>query len=124
MKSTKTNKSREVPISAELQDLLQKHIDHNLGEYVFGRDYGRRPIRHDEVYSAFWAAAACIGLTREQLKERRITFHSYRHGFSTRMVASGVAEPLVRAMTGHSSPRMLEHYTHIGLQELRNAVNL
>jgi site-specific recombinase XerD len=119
MKSTKTNKSREIPINQELEALLRSHICTNSGEYVFGKDGGTRPIRHDEVYKAFWGACENIGLSRESLKTRRITFHSYRHGFSTRMVSEGVAEPLVRAMTGHSSQRMLEHYTHIGIAELQ-----
>jgi site-specific recombinase XerD len=124
MKSTKTNKSREIPINQELEALLRSHIGANSGEYVFGRENGTRPIRHDEVYKSFWSACQKIGLSKEDLKTRRITFHSYRHGFSTRMVSEGVAEPLVRAMTGHSTQRMLEHYTHIGLQELRQIGNL
>jgi site-specific recombinase XerD len=119
MKSTKTNKSREIPISRDLEDLLRNHTMLNFGDYIFGKEYGTRPIRHDEVYKAFWCAAEHIGISREELKSRRITFHSYRHDFSTRMLSQGIAEPLVRAMTGHSSPSMLQHYTHIGIQELK-----
>jgi integrase len=124
MKSTKTNRTREVPINENLCALLYRHIADRSGEFVFGQNDGNRPIRHDEVYKAFWAAAGRIGLSRDALKERRITFHSYRHGFSTRMLAEGVAEPLVRAMTGHATQRMLDHYTHIGLEELRQVGNL
>jgi site-specific recombinase XerD len=124
IKSTKTNKIREVPIGQDLENLLKKHIDCIFGEYVFGKEYGRRPIRHDEVYKAYWAAANKIGLSRDMLKLRNITWHSYRHSFSTRMISQGISEPLVRAMTGHSSQKMLDHYTHIGIQELRNTVNL
>jgi site-specific recombinase XerD len=118
IKGTKTEKSRSIPINNELKELLYNHIKNNSGDYVFGKDGGNRPIRHDEVYKAFWQATFKIGISKAALKSRKISFHSWRHSFTTRLVAQGIAKPMIKAMTGHSSGEMLEHYTHIGIEEL------
>jgi integrase len=122
LKSTKTGKVRQIPIQSELLLVMKRHAALNEGDFVFGKDSGRRPIRHDEVYTAFHAAALRIGLTKEALQARHISFHSYRHGVATRLTAANVAPAMIRAITGHSTQAMLDHYTHIGIPELRQAV--
>jgi integrase len=124
IKETKTGKIREVPISKDLQEKLIQHYSQKFGDYIFGTDFGNRPVRHDEVYKAFYKAAKRIGLSREDLTSRRISFHSWRHLLATRLVADAVPEAMVRAITGHSSRSMLDHYIHIGLNELKKIKNL
>ena len=43
-----------------------------------------------------------------------VSFHSLRHTFVTRAIEAGVAPAIVRALVGHSTAAMTEHYTHIG----------
>ena len=42
------------------------------------------------------------------------SFHSLRHTFVTRAIEAGVPAAIVRALVGHSTAAMTEHYTHIG----------
>ena len=42
------------------------------------------------------------------------TFHSLRHTFVTRAIERGVPAPIVRAIVGHASAAMTDHYTHVG----------
>lgn len=124
VKSTKTGKVRAVPLDKRLETLLQFHVNRRFGQFVFGADDGMRPIRHDEVYPVFFEALGRAGISRDEMRSRNITWHSYRHGFTTRLLSSGVSETLVRAMTGHSTRQMVEHYTHVGIEELKKAVNV
>jgi integrase len=124
LKSTKTGKTRDVPIDGDLQKRLLDLCAYTCGEFVFGKECGRRPIRHDEVYHAFHAACEQIGLSKETLKERRISFHSFRHGLVSRLIAGNVSIDKVSAITGHSTRQMVEHYTHLSIDDLREAVNV
>lgn len=42
------------------------------------------------------------------------SYHSLRHAFVTRAIEAGVAAPIVRALVGHSTAAMTDHYTHVG----------
>ena len=42
------------------------------------------------------------------------SFHSLRHTFVTRAIEAGVPVAMVRALVGHTSETMTEHYTHVG----------
>ena len=42
------------------------------------------------------------------------SFHSLRHTFVTRAIEAGVPAAIVRALVGHSTAAMTEHYTHVG----------
>lgn len=42
------------------------------------------------------------------------SFHSLRHTFVTRAIEAGVPSAIVRALVGHSTMAMTEHYTHVG----------
>ena len=42
------------------------------------------------------------------------SFHSLRHTFVTRAIEAGVPSAIVRALVGHSTAAMTEHYTHVG----------
>lgn len=41
------------------------------------------------------------------------SFHSLRHMFVTRAIEAGVPAAIVRALVGHSTAAMTEHYTHV-----------
>jgi len=124
LKGTKTGKTRYLPIDQHLTKLLQNILRKSFGDFVFGKDSGRRAIRHDEIYKSFFLAIEKIGLTKQDLKSRNITWHSYRHSFASKAIAKGIAPALVRAYTGHSTNNMLDHYTHIGAEDLRQIAGI
>lgn len=54
---------------------------------------------------------------------RRIRFHDLRHSFITLMGERGVPLPVVQAMVGHMSARMVRHYAHISNRLLAKLSN-
>lgn len=48
-----------------------------------------------------------------QYKTRRLCFHSWRHFFNTRLIASGVQGEITRAVVGHQSADMTDQYLHL-----------
>jgi integrase len=54
-------------------------------------------------------------------KPSQLSFHSLRHTAATFLEQAGIARATVQALTGHSSDRMSELYTHVGLPALVEA---
>lgn len=52
-----------------------------------------------------------------------VSFHSLRHTFVSMSVSSGVSLDVVRQITGHSTVKMAEHYSHVSTAALEKAVN-
>lgn len=50
-------------------------------------------------------------------------FHSFRHSFVSFCANAGVPMAVVQAIVGHGSPAMTRHYTHIGAETLRAAID-
>ena len=48
-----------------------------------------------------------------------LRFHDLRHTVITELAEMGVADHVLDSISGHLSPRMLEHYSHIGIDAKR-----
>lgn len=59
----------------------------------------------------FREALVAIGISLEEQKARNITFHSLRHGFATLARDAGCSADERKALIGHKSDSMMEHYT-------------
>ena len=80
-------------------------------------------------FSSIMAAAA---IERVLLRSREkgaardmydLSFHSFRHTANSLMAKAGVDQELRRKITGHTSDRMNDIYTHTEIDSLRQAVN-
>ncbi len=49
-------------------------------------------------------------------------FHDLRHTAITNLCESGAPEETIKAIAGHVSRKMLEHYAHIRMESKRKAV--
>ncbi len=106
---------------------------------------GRRgfdPTKHQTSWRTSWRSlrkAAGDRIIQQAVEENRdltpqdkdaliifqnVRFHDLRHTFITRMAEAGVPLPVVQAMVGHLSARMVRYYTHISNQAARTAVEL
>jgi integrase len=103
---TKTKKVREVPIPAQLYAVLKPLMTSD--GFVFSHD-GEKPIAGNLVTEALYAAMKKAGI--KDRADRNITFHSWRHWLNSTLRARGVADPLVRKVTGHATEEMTEAYT-------------
>jgi integrase len=51
-----------------------------------------------------------------------LSFHSFRHTATSRMKAAGVPEAVVMEIIGHESKAVNRHYTHVSLEQMREAL--
>jgi integrase len=51
-------------------------------------------------------------LARAGIRTGDVSFHTLRHTALSRMIAAGHSDHTVMAISGHSTTRMLERYTH------------
>ncbi len=105
----KTKEARKVPIPARLSGLLRKQT--GKGEYTFRAESGKPvylslPPRH--LDSQMPPDVLC------QKKERKLSFHSWRHFFNTYLLSENIPLPKIQAVMGHSTGKgsMTENYEH------------
>lgn len=103
------------PLLDELKAILGKP----QGEYVLpeiAARYDRDPAGVSDWVCRYFARAGLTTNVKEKgwSKARPdATYHSLRHTFVTRLMEAGVPSAVVRALVGHSTVQMQEHYTHV-----------
>ena len=108
---TKTHKSREIPISVELEELIKGIIYDDPESFIFSVcPHKSAPLSDQPIRDALYGALEKAGLSWDEQKEINITF--------TMMIRNHVPEQKIRMITGHSSAAMTEHYTHMDSSDL------
>ena len=64
-----------------------------------------------------------IGISPSERKEWNITFHSWRHFFNT-LLRGKIHDAKLRALTGHRTLEMTEHYTKFRLEDFTDVVKV
>ncbi|MEX2191581.1 MAG: site-specific integrase, partial [Bacteroidota bacterium] len=113
--TTKTGKTRTVPMNERVYVLLKDRNTHMHEEHVF--TFEGKPIRPDFLSRKF---RFCI---RKSGLPRALHFHSLRHTFATWLVQGSVSIYEVQKLLGHSSLAVTQIYSHLAASELHNAVN-
>lgn len=123
---TKTGKQRQIPISDELFQYLNKMIDSksddnililiNPDKYIFSLRYGAK-MRIDCVSKEFKK------ILRKINYPEKFHFHCLRHTFITKLIKSGVNINYVKEIAGHSDVKTTMNYIHIVTNDLREAMN-
>lgn len=116
LKPTKTNKPRTVPIPEPLYRMLAREFPSNREGFIFSRD-GVKPYTESAVAVALKKRCGKLGIKGK-------TFHSFRAFVDTQMMSDNVNSEVVRAMIGHSSPEMTEHYMHLDSGEFSHVRNV
>ncbi len=116
--TTKSKRSRVVPLSEELLKLLvdRRNNIRSESELVFPNKFGRR-LSETVVGRKFKVAVRAAGLND------RLHFHSLRHSFASALVVSGVSLYAVAKLLGHSQSKTSEIYSHLLPGQLHNEVN-
>jgi integrase len=100
---TKNGRPRRIPLSPAIRELLKPLP--RVRPWVFTN------VRTGQPYTT-------VGKNFERALERAgirtgdVSFHTLRHTALSRMIAEGHSDHTVRAISGHSTTRMLERYTH------------
>ncbi len=114
---TKNKEERDVPVPKMVLEAIE--FFQGTGGFVFSNNRGRRPATGNLVTEALYAALKEIGIPREEQQQRNITFHAWRAWFNTIVQQRNVPAPLLRAVIGHKTPEMTEHYSHFSLEHFK-----
>jgi len=103
----KGNKQRLVPLpDCLLIAMRQAWTTHRNRQWVFALRPQGQHLSPRALRGAWYAACTREGIAR-------LTPHSLRHGFATRLLERGVDLRVVQILLGHGSIRSTEIYTHL-----------
>jgi integrase len=111
-RETKTKIKHHIPLADELVADLRELMNVNGQGFLFSLDGGATPVNRKTMYNGFMRALKNIGMTGEQISQRGLNLHAWRHFCNTELQKAGLSIQQVQAVTGHRSTRMTEWYTH------------
>ena len=104
----KGNKERLVPVPEPvLIELRRLWKTHRNPRWLCPSRSGKKPISCLSLWQAFKAAAQEAGI------KRRVSPHSLRHSYATRLLESGVDSRVVQVLLGHASIKTTAGYLHL-----------
>ncbi len=100
------DRTRMVPMDSSVVEELRKHLNGRKRGYLFQTKNGT-PLRltnvlRDKLYPI---------LRKLNLMQLGVGMHAFRRGRISHLVYSGVSRQVIRDWCGHSSDRMIDHYT-------------
>jgi integrase/recombinase XerD len=104
----KGNKERLVPLPEPVL-IEQRRLwkTHRNPRWLCPNRGGDGPISRLSLWQAFRAAAGQAGIAR------RVSPHSLRHSYATRLLESGVDTRIVQVLLGHADIKTTAKYTHL-----------
>lgn len=119
----KGNKQRLVPISPVadqwleywLEDRSKLDIKAEYNDIVFLNRYGRQLTRA-------MIFTIVKGLAKQADIHKTISPHTLRHSFATHLLQNGADLRIIQDLLGHEDITTTEIYTHIEIQDLREAI--
>jgi len=102
------DRTRTVPIDASVVEELKKHLKGRRSGYLF-QTKNCTPLRlsnvlEDKLYPI---------LEKLKLAQPGAGMHAFRRGRISHLVYSGVSRQVIRDWCGHSSDKMIDHYTKL-----------
>jgi len=115
LKDPKWGSVRTVPIPKKTYEALQYLIANNPygNNFVFFGSKPDLPIGKKTVEEHFnKSVEAILKIDHEERKNRKITFHGWRHFFNT-MLRGNIPDHALRELTGHRNEEMTDRYSKI-----------
>jgi integrase len=119
---TKTKQNRNIPLVPEMIALLRKLMVRNGQGFLFSVNGGVTPICHTVLSYGLNDALQKIGISKEEIKRRRLSLHGWRHFVNTELQRQGFTVPQVQSITGHLTNSMTERYSHLDARQIDNIV--
>jgi integrase len=120
-RDTKTKDKHNIPLPPEMIDGLLELRAMNGEGFIFSLDGGVTPICRKTMYRDFHRALRNIGISDEEIAERHLHLHAWRHFLNTQLLKGGLTVTQTQAITRHKSERMTEWYLHFDPQEFAQA---
>ena len=122
VKTVKTGANISVPLLKELREALESIPRRSDDKTVLRRLCDR--AKADAAMRAVFAKAGLeTNIVRKKGERARPykTFHSLRSTFVTKCAEAGISLEIVKAVVGHATVNMTEHYTHIREKAIKEA---
>jgi len=118
IRGAKGGKDRMVLLSPRLLVMLQDYwrAERPKGALLFPGRFGR-PVHIDVLRRALWATLDGLDLSK------RVTLHSFRHGFATHLLEDGADLRVIQQLLGHASPLTTAHYTQVSTRNYRRVTS-
>jgi len=113
MGSTKSNRTRHIPLSEELWKMLSQR--YKSSGFIFLNKNGEL-LRRDVCFKALQRACK-----RSNLKE--IGWHTLRHTFASHLAQKNISLKAIQELLGHSNIQTTMRYAHLSSSELRSAID-
>jgi integrase len=120
-RDTKTKDKHNIPLPENMINDLKELKRMNGDGFVFSLDDGASPVCRKTMYQDYHRALGNIGLSDDEISERHLHLHAWRHFFNTELLKGGLSIPQAQAITGHKSDRMTEWYLHFDPNEFSQA---
>jgi integrase len=120
-RDTKTKDKHNIPLPSEMIDSLLELRAMNGQGFIFSLDGGATPVCRKTIYRDYHRALENIGISEDEIAERHLHLHGWRHFFNTELLKGGLTIPQTQAVTGHKSNRMTEWYSHFNPEEFVQA---
>jgi integrase len=118
VRGAKGGKDRMVLLSPRLLTMLRGYwkTERPKGSLLFPGRFGR-PVHIDVLRRALWATLDGLSLSK------RVTLHSFRHGFATHLLEDGTDLRVIQQLLGHSSPLTTAHYTQVSTRNYQQVTS-
>lgn len=119
---TKSGVSRVIPTTKRIKEMLLRRSLDKQSPFIFpAKDGGIRKYQQN----IFAGVVRELGFNDEVSdRKMKITFHSCRHTFASRLVNKGVPLNVVKELLGHSTIVMTERYSHLSEEVKRDAIGV
>jgi len=118
---------RIVPVPMRVEDHIRHLIDASTNsepaDLIFRGKDRTTPLDHKFFTKRLTMALATVGIDEQERIERGLTFHALRHTAAS-VMRGKVPDYVVRALTGHKSEKMLDHYGHVTNDALQSVVEV
>jgi len=126
VRTTKTHRSRRIPIHRQVKATLESIPGPHVGRVFAGPLGGAlkpdtiRIVLQREVLAPLARKFVKLGAAKGFIDGR---LHSFRHFFCSTCFRSGIAEADIKLWLGHSDSKMVAHYRHLADGEHQRAID-
>jgi integrase len=116
------NKTRHIPMTEEVEELLQTLKQKDSQGLVFKTKEGNQ-IQY--LSKTFSRAIEELGLNKGITdKRQKVVFHTLRHSYASWLMMEGADLFVVKELMGHSTTTMTERYSHLSPEHLKKTAAL
>jgi site-specific recombinase XerD len=118
IRGAKNGKDRLALLSPDLLVALRRYWTQcrPRGPHLFPGRNGR-PVHIDVIRRALQAVVRELGF------KKRVTLHSFRHGFATHLLEDGTDVRVIQTLLGHSNLQTTAHYTQVSTRNFQKVTS-